>query len=309
MLDACVASVRAAGGADQIIVVDNGGGAAVDADVQLIRPGRNLGFGGGANAGFRRAAELGATEVVLLDDDLVVDAGWLQPLQAALHADDTLGAVQPKLLMAGSVPARVNSVGVGIDAAGAGSDIGFGELDGPAFADERSIESFTGGAVLFRSRFLDETHGFDESYFLYYEDADLAKRGSELGWTYRCVPASIVRHRVSASTAQLGDRGQIPAGAQPVAVRLPLRRRRHDPPRPVVVDAPRSVAPAMGACPGARNGCCIRACGFAGAPRRSSPLNLSRARVAFIRTLSVANASRVLQLFDAPSPPDPRSLK
>lgn len=208
MLDACVASVRAAGHVDHIIVVDNGGGAVVDAGVELIRPPRNLGFGGGANVGFRRAAELGASEVALLNDDVEVDAGWLEPLVAALATDDTLGAVQPKLLMAGAEPPRVNSVGVGIDAAGAGSDIGFGELDGPAFAQDRAIESFTGGAVLLRSRFLDATHGFDESYFLYYEDADLAKRGAELGWTYRCVPASIVRHRVSASAAQLGDRAR-----------------------------------------------------------------------------------------------------
>ena len=208
MLDACVASVRAAGGFDHIIVVDNGGAAVVGAGVELIRPPRNLGFGGGANAGFRRAAELGATEVALLNDDLEVDNGWLEPLLIAMRADATLGAVQPKLLMAGSVPSRVNSVGVAIDAAGAGSDIGFGELDGPAFADDRSIESFTGGAVLFRSRFLDETVGFDESYFLYYEDVDLARRGAGLGWMYRCVPSSVVRHRVSASTAKLGDRAR-----------------------------------------------------------------------------------------------------
>jgi GT2 family glycosyltransferase len=208
MLDACVASVRAAGNADHVIVVDNGGGAAVDADVDLVRPTRNLGFGAGANAGFRRAIELGATYVALLNDDIEVEVGWLPPLRDALDADPARGAVQPKLLLAGTDPARVNSVGVTIGADGAGTDIGYNEVDGPHFANERAIDACTGGAVLFRAQFLEATAGFDESYFLYYEDVDLAYRGAELGWTYWCAPASVVHHRVSASTAQLGDRAR-----------------------------------------------------------------------------------------------------
>jgi len=61
---------------------------------------------------------------------------------------------------------------------------------------------------VFRAAFLEGTGGFDDSYFLYYEDLDLARRGAQLGWIYRCVPASRVWHRVSASTAQLGDRAR-----------------------------------------------------------------------------------------------------
>jgi GT2 family glycosyltransferase len=208
MLDACVESVLAGGDVDHVIVVDNGGCAIVDTNVDLVRPGRNLGFGGGANAGFQRAVELGATSVALLNDDIVVEVGWLPPLLAALDSDPTLGAVQPKLLLAGSDPVRINSVGVVLDRDGAGSDVGYGEIDGQQFETDRAIDSFTGGAVLFRSEFLQATHGFDETYFLYYEDLDLARRGAALGWTYRCEPASKVWHRVSSSTSQLGDRAR-----------------------------------------------------------------------------------------------------
>jgi GT2 family glycosyltransferase len=208
MLDACVASVLAAGDADRVVVVDNGRNAVVGPDVECIRPLRNLGFGGGANAGFRRAKELRATTIALLNDDIEVESGWLRPLITALDFDSTLGAVQPKLLIAGSDPARVNSVGVNVGADAAGTDVGYGEPDGPEFVDDRSIESFTGGAVVFRSEFLNDTDGFDESYFLYYEDLDLARRGSARGWTYRCVPASRVWHRVSASTSRLGNRAR-----------------------------------------------------------------------------------------------------
>jgi N-acetylglucosaminyl-diphospho-decaprenol L-rhamnosyltransferase len=208
MLDACVAAVFAGGGADHVIVVDNGGRAIVDTNIDLVRPARNLGFGGGANAGFQRALDLGVTSVALINDDVEVEAGWLEPLRAALDNDPQVGAAQPKLLLAGSEPARINSLGVVVGPDGAGTDIAYGEVDGPQFSAERVIESFTGGAVLFGSKFLQATGGFDESYFLYYEDLDLARRGAALGWTYVCVPSSRVWHRVSASTTALGDRAR-----------------------------------------------------------------------------------------------------
>ncbi|MEY2414992.1 MAG: hypothetical protein QOH53_326 [Ilumatobacteraceae bacterium] len=208
MLDACIQSVLAGGDADHVIVVDNGGSASVGSDVVLVRAPSNLGFGGGANLGFHRAAELGATEIALLNDDIEVESGWLAPLRAALDDDPKHGAVQPKLLLAGSDPPRINSLGVTISGDGAGSDIAYGQVDGPQFGDDRPIESFTGGAVLFRSQFLEETRGFDDSYFLYYEDVDLARRGALLGWTYECVPSSVVWHQLSASTSQLGRRAR-----------------------------------------------------------------------------------------------------
>src|SRR4029078_8064931 len=116
MLQACLASVAAGGDVDRVIVVDNGANAEGPIDIECVRPSRNLGFGGGANAGFRRAAALRATAIALINDDVVVEPGWLRPLIAARHDDAAVGAVQPKLLMAGSDPARVNSVGVEIDA-------------------------------------------------------------------------------------------------------------------------------------------------------------------------------------------------
>ena len=139
-------------------------------------------------------------------DDIVVEVGAARC--SLPRSDPTLGAVQPKLMIVGSNPARINSVGVVIDGDGAGRDLGYGEVDGPQFGADRAIESFTGGAVVFRSKFLQATDGFDESYFLYYEDLDLARRGAAMGWTYRCVPASRVWHRVSVSTSRIGDRAR-----------------------------------------------------------------------------------------------------
>lgn len=206
-LDRCLRSIVCSGDADMVIVVDNSGRAVIEDDLQaeLIRAGRNGGFGWAANIGFGVAAGRGAELVALLNDDAVVEPGWLGPLVAALEADARLGAVQPKLLLDGSDPVLVNSVGVELGPDGAGRDIGYQEPDGPAYATARPIEYFTGGAVLFRRRFLDELGGFDERYFLYYEDVDLARRGAARGWRFRCEPGSRVWHSPGTSSARIGD--------------------------------------------------------------------------------------------------------
>ena len=240
-LAACVDSIRGAGGVERILVVDNGGPADVSGDdVELIRT-PNRGYGAAANEGFRRAFALGASAIALLNDDIIVRAGWSEPLRATLD-QPRVGAAQPKLLIAGSNPPRVNSLGVTIARDGAGTDIGDGTLDVVVGAPSE-IACFTGGAVMFAPEFLHDTGGFDERYFLYYEDVDLAARGAALGWTYRLVPAAAVAHERSATTAIDGDRTRYfqernrlwhafrhcDSATQARALWLSLRRLRHEP--------------------------------------------------------------------------------
>jgi len=204
MVEDCVASVLAADGIDHVVVVDNGRLATdrlCGRDVEVIVTGGNLGFAGGMNVGLRRGLELGAEAMLILNDDVIVDPGFVAPLSAALATDSRLGAVQPKLLLPGDDPVRINSVGVVLGPDGAGRDIGFGEPDGAQFADDREIAAWTGGAVLLRADFLREVGLFDERFFLYYEDVDLALSGAERGWRYRCISASRVVHRGSVSTS------------------------------------------------------------------------------------------------------------
>ena len=203
LLDRCLAALRDAGGLEHVVVVDNGGSATVadEPGVEVLRT-PNDGYGAAANIGFARATELGADAFVLLNDDVIVRNGWLAPLVAEL-ADD-VGAVQPKLLFAGSAPPTINSLGVVIDPHGAGVDIGRGDADG--YHPSTDITAFTGGAVLLSRDFVDATGGFDERFFLYYEDADLAARGRRLGWRYRCVPESVVEHVGSVSTSTQPER-------------------------------------------------------------------------------------------------------
>ena len=269
MLETCVDSLLAAQGIDRVIVVDNGtlassrlaGVRRRALQVELIVAGANLGYAGGMNIGIARALEAGADHVLLLNDDVVVDRGFVSPLAAEMALDARIGAVQPKLLFAAEGPPIVNSVGVELGHDGAGRDIGIGEPDGPMFQATREIGLFTGGAVLLRAEFLRAVGRFDERYFLYYEDVDLGLRGRRAGWTYRCVPASVVRHRGSASTssAEVADRVAFlrernrlwivlryrPVGDVVRAVWLSIRRLRH-PPRWVHA---RALAAGLGSVP------------------------------------------------------------
>lgn len=206
-LDALAASARTG----PIVVVDNSGSdgeipAPHDGVVHVRVP--NHGFGAAANAGFAHPALDAVEHIALLNDDVIVDPDWLAPLLATLDAagpDERIGAVQPMLVLADTDPPLVNSLGVELDRHGAGVDIAYRTPVADVDPTVRDIEIFTGGAVVFRRGFLDETGGFDDRLFLYYEDVDLALRGAERGWRYRCVPASRVVHTMGATTDALGD--------------------------------------------------------------------------------------------------------
>lgn len=218
MLEACLAALHEHTYAPDddllLVVVDNG--SVLDRlpahlletrpGLEVVRcvPGTNTGFAGGMNVGIGAAIARDARAVVIMNDDVEVEAGWLEPLLSELDGD-RVGAVQPKLLLAGEPP-RVNSLGVALGHDGAGTDIGLGDADDPGDTVARDLEIFTGGAVMFRTDFLYDTGGFDDRFFLYYEDVDLALRGTERGWRYRLAPASRVRHRGSVTAATIGDR-------------------------------------------------------------------------------------------------------
>lgn len=216
LLEACLTSVLAAGGASHVIVVDNGRRAQHRIDTlaslgacTVIEPGRNLGYAAGMNLGIERAIADGASHVALLNDDVTVPAGWIDGLLAewSTGTGRHLGAVQP-LLVFPTDPPTVNSLGVELGRDGAGVDIGRGEPL-PVPPDPRAaahdIAVFTGGAVLLSAAFLADVGGFDPRFFLYYEDVDLALRGAERGWRYRCVPAVQVTHVGSASTTAVPE--------------------------------------------------------------------------------------------------------
>ena len=234
--EACLTSVLTSGGPDRVVVVDNGQSLdrpavdrMVDASglamtVDLLTTEANLGFAGGMNAGISHALAHGAEAVAILNDDTVVEPGWLDALVVHL-VGERIGAVQPKLLLdaPGTTEPVIASVGMWVRGDGAGIDLGHGEIDRGQYAEAVGIELFTGGAVLLAARFLADVGGFDERYFLYYEDIDLARRGRERGWQYLVEPrrGGPPRHELDGIDPPWP--APLLAGAQPPVVARPAR--------------------------------------------------------------------------------------
>ncbi len=180
----------------EIIVVDNGStdGSAqyveeAFPEVLLIRNQANLGFARGSNVGARHAS---GQYVAFLNQDTMVDAGWLQPLVAALEADSEAALATSKILLS-TDPGRVNTCGNEVHLTGLTLCRGMG-AHRDAFPDRAEVSAISGAALAVRRDVFDALGGFDETFFMYMEDTDLSWRARLAG--YRClyVPQSVVYH-------------------------------------------------------------------------------------------------------------------
>jgi N-acetylglucosaminyl-diphospho-decaprenol L-rhamnosyltransferase len=66
--------------------------------------------------------------------------------------------------------------------------------------ESRTVDWLSGACMLARREVLDQVNGFDERYFLYWEDADLCRRVRALGYQVRYVPVATAVHRVGHSS-------------------------------------------------------------------------------------------------------------
>lgn len=85
---------------------------------------------------------------------------------------------------------------------GYGADRGFLERDSGQYEEGEDVFAWCGGGVVFRPEYLRQVGLFDERFFAYYEDTDLAWRGRAQGWRYRYVPASVLRHQHATTSVE-----------------------------------------------------------------------------------------------------------
>jgi GT2 family glycosyltransferase len=160
----------------------------------VVEPGRNLGFAGGVASALEYAR---GRWIAVINDDCVLAPEALREMLAAGADRGDVGAVAAQIRFA-SRPETINCAGIEVDTLGVTRERLLGMPVGTG--DEASdVFGASGAAALYRRRMLDALGGFDESFFAYLEDADLAWRGRMQGW--RCVyaPRAVVLHRHSAS--------------------------------------------------------------------------------------------------------------
>jgi GT2 family glycosyltransferase len=173
----------------------------------LIRVERVCGFAAAVNRGLATASATTADRIVLVNDDALLETGWLAALLGAMASDDRLGSAQ-------GVVARLDRPELG-DGCGLGWNrwwqaVQIGRDRALPAADSSPFETFgvSATAALFRRQALAETVAsggeiFDERLGSWYEDAELAVRLRAAGWKSCCVPAARARHAGSSTGATM----------------------------------------------------------------------------------------------------------
>ncbi|MCU1438804.1 MAG: putative dual-domain glycosyl transferase [Naasia sp.] len=177
----------------RIVVVDNftsveerGRVAALAADEgwSTVLLDDNRGFGGGMNAAAQRAFELGATDVLLLNPDAAIEPAAIAALLAAVRAEEDL-MVAPRII---TPEGRVWF---------AGSDVYL--ADGRVRSRARAVPGakqpwLTGACLLLSRRLWERAGGFDEEYFLYWEDVDFSRRVVNVGGRLAVIDEAVAVH-------------------------------------------------------------------------------------------------------------------
>lgn len=200
-LPRCLKALAAQSFSDFLItVVDNGStDGSVDwlhkhtPYVQVIVNTSNRGFAAAVNQGIRTSD---SQYIATLNNDTEPEPGWLEALVAAAESDKRVGMCASKILFA-NAPHLINSAGICVDSAGIAWDYKGGEPDRtPEKENSIAVEVFgpCAGAALYRRKMLDEVGLFDEDFFAYLEDVDLAWRARLAGWRALYVPTARVYH-------------------------------------------------------------------------------------------------------------------
>jgi N-acetylglucosaminyl-diphospho-decaprenol L-rhamnosyltransferase len=191
----------------ELVIVDNGSDASVARAVadehgaRLVASGANLGYGGGANLG---AAGAQAPWLVVANSDIEWAPGSLDVLVAAGNADPRVGAVGPALLNTdGTVYPSARELPSLTQ--GAGHALFVKVWPGNPWTRRyqaqqqnaggtRAAGWLSGACLLLRREAFEAVGGFDDEYFMFFEDVDLGERLGRAGWTNLYVPQARVTH-------------------------------------------------------------------------------------------------------------------
>lgn len=166
--------------------------------VQVIKNRKNLGFAGGINTGIMQAK---GKYILTLNNDTKLDNNFLEKLVGPMESDREIGMCAPKMLF---FDGRINSTGICISLSGAAWDRGMFEPDVGQYDSSEEVFGACAGAALYRKKMLDEIGLFEEDFYLFMEDVDLAFRGRLAGWKCLYVPDARVHH-VHGGTVEFGS--------------------------------------------------------------------------------------------------------
>ena len=188
----------------ELIVADNGStdeSLAVLAEefpsVKTIMLDKNYGFAEGYN---RAIDQVDSQYVVLLNSDVEVTEGWLDPLIDYMEAHADVAAVQPKIRAwrqrthfehAGAAGGYVNSLGYPYCR---GRILWHVEEDKGQYDTIAEVDWTSGACMCVRTQVYKDLGGLDAAFFAHMEEIDLCWRMRNAGWKLVCIPQSVVYH-------------------------------------------------------------------------------------------------------------------
>lgn len=198
-----------------VVVADNGTNdttvarLATASSARYLPLARNLGYGGAMNEAIRTLPS-DVRWVLVSNPDVVLTAGAIDALVAAGDSDPRIGAVGPAIMTddevypsARAVPSLRTGIGHALFA-----NIWLGNPWTRAYRRDSSSDPvrrdagwLSGACVLVRKSAFDELGGFDDGYFMYFEDVDLGYRLGKAGYRNVYEPAAVVVHSGAHSTS------------------------------------------------------------------------------------------------------------
>lgn len=191
----------------EIVVVENASGddsaeriRAAAPHVKLIVSATNDGFAGGCNKGV--AASTGEF-IALLNNDAKPDPLWVRAAVEKFGESENIGAVASRVLdWDGNL---VDYIGSAMTWYGMGYKPFTAETVPKTPGVPQDVLFGTGSAMFVRRSVYDALGGFDERYFMFFEDVDLGWRLNLRGWRFAYEPKSLAYHKHHASMEAFGS--------------------------------------------------------------------------------------------------------
>lgn len=161
--------------------------------VRLVCNQENIGFAAAQN----QAISLSTSDYVLvLNPDVVLDHRYIEELVSVIKEDSTVGSATGCLLQSNQIEV-IDSTGISMSIFRRSVDRGAGQY-ASNFHEQGEIFGVSGAAALYSRKFINHIsvggQFYDEDFFAYKEDVDVAWRGQNLGWRSRYVPKAIATH-------------------------------------------------------------------------------------------------------------------
>jgi len=176
-------------------------------NIRLIELDKNYGFSGGYN---RALEQLNSKYMLLLNSDIEVTEGWLEPMLELMEKDNTVAACSPKILdfnkrsyfeYAGAAGGYIDRYGYPFCR---GRIFDHLEEDKGQYMDATDLFWGSGACLLVRAELYRESGGLDEQFFAHMEEIDLCWRFQGMGYRICYVPGSTIFH-VGGATLQRGN--------------------------------------------------------------------------------------------------------